>query len=312
MESFYCETVPLPERGLPLLVCEHRHDSGGPGCEFHWHQELEFYYVITGGVLLRCGGEQEWLYPGDVGFVNSWVPHRGVDFLNETKHYIVQFRPDLLRNEIRVSDSRSYASLIVEQLGKISPFFHGDGELSQLFGDLVTEWNSQKSGMELVVKGKLLEIIGKLFRCLPQSAGEEAGNALPMGQESLQRTREILEYLSRWYHDSSQTALPVIAAEFGLSVPYLCRIFRRYTGRTVTGYLHELRCCRAAALIASGVPLTKAGEMVGMEDYNYFSRMFKKTTGHAPSDYRPGIPSIKSESNGGSKPAEVPEKEKNE
>ena len=235
-----------------------------------------------------------------------------MDFLNGTKHYIIQFRPDLLRNEIRVSDSRSYASLIVEQLGKISPFFHGDGELSQLFGDLVTEWSSQKAGMELVVKGKLLEIIGKLFRCLPQSTGEEAGNALPMGQESLQRTREILEYLSRWYHDSSQTALPVIAAEFGLSVPYLCRIFRRYTGRTVTGYLHELRCCRAAALIASGVPLTKAGEMVGMEDYNYFSRMFKKTTGHAPSDYRPGIPSIKSERNGGSKPAEVPEKEKNE
>ncbi len=187
MESFPYETVPMPD-DLPVLVFERFHNSGEPGCEFHWHEELEFYYVESGGVLLNCGGDQQWLYPGDVGFVNGFLPHRGVDFLNGTKHYIIQFRPDLLRNELRVSDSRSYACLIVEKLGKISPFFMEMESFPQLFGDLVTEWNSQKAGMELVVKGKLLEIIGKLFRCLPQSAGEEAGNALPMGQESLQRT----------------------------------------------------------------------------------------------------------------------------
>ena len=66
MESFPYETVPMPD-DLPVLVFERFHDSGEPGCEFHWHEELEFYYVESGGVLLNCGGRTAMAAPGRCG-----------------------------------------------------------------------------------------------------------------------------------------------------------------------------------------------------------------------------------------------------
>ena len=124
MESFPYETVPMPD-DLPVLVFERFHDSGEPGCEFHWHEELEFYYVESGGVLLNCGGEQQWLHPGDVGFVNGFLPHRGVDFLDGTRHYIIQVDLELFRQELRLSDRRSYDSPAVGSFAPTTCIFHG-------------------------------------------------------------------------------------------------------------------------------------------------------------------------------------------
>ena len=62
----------------------------------------------------------------------------------------------------------------------------------------------------------------------------------------------------------------------------LCRIFRQHTGMTIVSYLQELRCAQAAALIQEGTSLRRAAELSGFQDYNYFSRIFKKRTGRSP------------------------------
>lgn len=283
MESFPYETVPMPEN-LPVLVFERFHDSGKPGCEFHWHEELEFYYVECGGVLLNCGGEQRWLYPGDVGFVNGFLPHRGADFLDGTRHYIIQISLELFRQELHLSDRRSYDSLLLEALPRLPAFFTGEKQLSRLFASLIEEWRCRQPGWELEVKSYVLHIGSFLLRKAPLFP--EAHPLTLPEQDSLRHVKDILLYLASWYNYPEKTSLSALSSAFGLSEPYLCRIFRRHTGRTVTGYINELRCARAAALIHSGISLTEAGRQVGIEDYNYFSRMFKKTTGYSPSHYR--------------------------
>ncbi len=283
MKLFPYETVPLPD-DLPVLVFERLHDSGEPGCEFHWHEELEFYYVESGGVLLNCGGEQRWLYPGDVGFVNGFLPHRGVDFLDGTRHYIIQVSLELFRQELRLPDRRSYDSLLLETLPRIPVFLAKEEPLSRLFQTMLEEWRQREPGWELSVKASLLQIGAWLLRKAPLYPAPHP-LSLPE-QDSLRHVKELLVYLASWYHCPEKTSLGALSATFGLSEPYLCRIFRRHTGRTVTGYINELRCARAAALIRSGTPLAEAGRQVGIEDYNYFSRMFKKTTGFSPSYYR--------------------------
>lgn len=286
MERFPYENVPLPHDQLPILIFEKHRDSGEPGCAFHWHEELEFYYVASGGVLLGCGGEQDWLCPGDVGFVNSCIPHRGMAFLDHTKHYIIQVNLEFFQGETEYATRRSYASLLLERLRDAPVFLRGDKELAGVFEKLIEEWNHKEPGMELAVKACLFQIAVRLLRAAPLS-----NPALPSeqsGTDSLRRVQEALLYLASHYDHPEEVTLTCVASKLGLSVPYLCRVFRRYTGRTVIGYTNELRCARAAALIRGGVPLTEAGRQVGIEDYNYFSRMFKKTTGHSPSSFREG------------------------
>lgn len=283
MESYPHENVSLPDT-LPILVVEHLHNAGNPGCAFHWHEELEFYYVESGGVLLNCGGEEQWLYPGEIGFVNSFLPHRGMDFLDGTRHCIIQVNPSFFRQELCLPDGRSYESLLLEVLPRLPAFLRGSPALADSFARLTAEWRAREPGWELTAKACMLQIGCCLLRLAPQLPA--AAPAPPTGQDSLRHVRELLLYLAEWYPQPEMTGLSALSARFGLSVPYICRIFRRHTGRTVTAYLNELRCAGAAALIRSGCPLAEAGRRVGIEDYNYFSRMFKKTTGFSPGHYR--------------------------
>lgn len=283
MSLFPHETIPILHRNLPVLVFEHRNDRNGDGCAFHWHEELEFYYVHSGGVLLDCAGVQQWLYPGDVGFVSSCVPHRGARFLDGTQHDIIQIHPDVLRGETEMALGRSYESLLLELLPGLPAFFH-DKRLSEQFRELSEEWKQCRPGMELAVKACVFRIFVYLLRCAPVQPSGEPGS---FEHSSLDHVKKVLLYLASHYDRPEETSLPVVASRFGLSVPYLCRIFRKHTGCTVTNYLNRMRCTRAAALIRSGVPLMDAGRQVGIEDYNYFSRLFKKTVGQSPGEFRP-------------------------
>ncbi len=49
-------------------------------------------------------------------------------------------------------------------------------------------------------------------------------------------------------------------------------------------YINRMRCYRAISLIEGGVSVTQAAQEVGYSDYNYFSRIFKKTIGISPTD----------------------------
>ena len=67
-----------------------------------------------------------------------------------------------------------------------------------------------------------------------------------------------------------------IAREIGLTKSYICRLFRQHTGSTIIGYVNRLRCYQAIYLMESGASVTEAALSVGFNDYNYFSRVFKK------------------------------------
>ena len=84
------------------------------------------------------------------------------------------------------------------------------------------------------------------------------------------------------YREPELVSLPALSRRFGLSVPYLCRIFKRHTGMTIVSYLQELRCTQAASLIEDGVSLRRAAELSGFQDYNYCSRVFKSRMGSSP------------------------------
>ena len=52
-------------------------------------------------------------------------------------------------------------------------------------------------------------------------------------------------------------------------------------------YLTELRINKSKELLCGdALPIQDVAEMVGYRDLKYFSRLFKKTTGVSPSDYK--------------------------
>lgn len=72
-----------------------------------------------------------------------------------------------------------------------------------------------------------------------------------------------------------------------LSIPAFSRAFRRTTGKTLVGYLHELRtglACRE--LIESDRPVSDIAFDSGFQNLSNFNRRFRALKGMSPRDYR--------------------------
>lgn len=284
------EEVVMQDEALPVNLFFRRSGAKSAGCELHWHEELEFYYVKKGGVFLLSNGKSRWLSPGEVGFVNWCEPHRGGRFLEDTEHYIIQLSPALfgretvtLPGEGKPSGVRRDLLSLFASSGGFSGVFSHCEELNSRLDELIQAVEGKTPGYELTAKSAAYGILAFLVR----SIGAKPNAPFEIRDFStLEHLKKILAFLSAHCTEPEEVSLPALSARFGLSVPYLCRIFKKHTDLTLTAYVNELRCFRAASLIQGGASLDDAAFLTGFHDYNYFSRLFKKVMGMPPSACR--------------------------
>lgn len=102
--------------------------------------------------------------------------------------------------------------------------------------------------------------------------------------------KDIFELLVKYLHKHyrQEISFQEIASKFGFSAEYLGKIFKKYSGLTLSKYLTRLRMNEAKHLLVShpNMEIQKIGELVGYKDSFYFSRAFKSHTGIQPSEYR--------------------------
>lgn len=68
---------------------------------------------------------------------------------------------------------------------------------------------------------------------------------------------------------------------------YLSSLFKQDTGTTLTDFINTQRIQRAANLLSSTEQnISVVAEQVGILDVNYFTKMFKKSMGSTPTQYR--------------------------
>lgn len=85
----------------------------------------------------------------------------------------------------------------------------------------------------------------------------------------------ILNYIEE--HITDKITLQTISAHINLSREYTSYIFKRETGKTLTAYINERKLRLAKELILNNeMSLTDIAAHLGYDNYNYFSRIFKK------------------------------------
>ena len=78
-----------------------------------------------------------------------------------------------------------------------------------------------------------------------------------------------------------------VAAYLHFSPSYCNAVFKKATGYPILTYLMQLRVEEAKRLLLSDeYALQEISQMLGFENYNYFSRFFKKHAGLPPSEYK--------------------------
>lgn len=96
--------------------------------------------------------------------------------------------------------------------------------------------------------------------------------AFPSGNEHVIK---MVKYINS--HITEKLSLSVISREVALSKEYAANIFKREMHKTVTEYINEKKMQAAKELIASHeLTLADVATQLGFENYNYFSRLFRK------------------------------------
>lgn len=108
--------------------------------------------------------------------------------------------------------------------------------------------------------------------------------------EKQETTQQLMERVERYVqkHLAEGITVASIADNFGLVPPYLSRLFKEYSGYTLSQYVQKIRIERAKTLLEmNGDILAKdVAEIVGYPNPLYFSKMFKKKVGVYPSEYK--------------------------
>lgn len=278
-DPIYYWPVEMSKSNFPVKISKRLNssqDNRNPNFALHWHEQLEFYYILEGGIYLTCNGEEQWIYAHDIAFANWCDLHRSICFLDNTLYYVFQIDLSLLTSDKEDIFTEKYSNNLIVRSQNFQRFIHQDAQLSRLFEEIIEEYEAQNIGFEMIVKSLFLKITGLIFRNYFRY-----DDSITLYDPTVNHTREILRYIA--YNYSTCNQLDVLAAQAGISKNYMCRIFKEHTGCTIIQYINQLRCYKAMSLIADGVSVTQAALQVGYSDYNYFSRVFKQVVGFSPS-----------------------------
>ena len=96
---------------------------------------------------------------------------------------------------------------------------------------------------------------------------------------------ELLKYISINY--GSKLSLDLLAANMHLSREYLCRYFKKHTGKTIFDYIREVRIAQAKHLLrTSSHPIADIGAFCGYPSVSSFQRAFRAEEGISPGEFR--------------------------
>ena len=88
-------------------------------------------------------------------------------------------------------------------------------------------------------------------------------------------------------HYKEDISLQDVAGSLNYSDAYFCKIFKQCFNKSFLVYLTEYRVERAKVLLADmSINIKDVSAEVGYRDSNYFARVFKRSEGITPTDYR--------------------------
>lgn len=253
---------------------------------WHWHEELEFGFVVEGSVLIECGKNRHILSKGDIYFVNSNTLHAMFKAGSEPKS---AFRSIVVHGSIvgGKEDSvfhRKYLAPITDSGLRELIFTDKDSGYSKILGRLTNIWNAENIKIpdhELIVRSELSELFRILIHLSEKSMDtrQSASNA----QEA--RLRDILRFIHEHY--AEKITLEAMSDAAFISKSEVLRCFKNITGQSPFEYLKNYRLRNAAYMIQNtSEPINTICGLCGFDDHSYFSKAFKAVYGCSPRDFR--------------------------
>lgn len=276
------EEIIMPNADLPINFIEHHHDSAGPFCILHWHNEIEMVYVSKGVVAANCNSGTVTARPGDVVFINSNEPHDYSILEAPIELFCCTIGLPLFQGRYITGYESQFSpgsSIAVFQNHVV-----GDEQINRYFLTMWEEGRTQEKGYEYAVKSNLYGILSLMVRHHIEST--MSNKQYLYKKRNLDSVNRVIQYIEGHYQ--TDISLSELAALLNVNRFYFCRFFKEVTGSTPIEYLNNFRTHQAVSLMRQqpGYTITQVATLVGYNDSSYFARVFKHVMGESPSTYK--------------------------
>lgn len=147
-------------------------------------------------------------------------------------------------------------------------------DILDLYSNLKTVWTLKDPGYILRARGLYLMILQRFFQIIIFQKDTSIMDT---------RIKKTLHYMSNHYNEP--LTVQKMAEMSNLSNMYFGNLFKTETGMSFKNFLTLIRMNRAEEMLYSGeYKIHEVADACGFSDVFYFSRIFKKNRGVAPSD----------------------------
>jgi len=265
---------------------------------WHFHPEVELTWIVRSSGRRFVGDSIEDYRDGDLVLLGPNLPHTWHSERDKSARCFYPPREDKSSGRIYPS----HEAVVVQ----FSPDFLGDAFLAApelltvrklldrsarglAFGSRALKGVSRH--LESVADVEGLPRLRALLEILERLAG--ARDVRPLSSRAFREPRKsdmeridrVCRYLAERY--AEDVSLPEAAGVAHLSVPAFCRFFKSRTGKTLVGYLTELRIGRACRLLMeTDRSVSDVGFASGFNNLSNFNRRFLALKGVSPRAFR--------------------------
>jgi AraC-like DNA-binding protein len=249
----------------------------------HWHRDVEFLSVLSGGLSVGVNRRERFAGPGSLVICASADIHYYAKGEGGSESLLLIFAPELALSAAGWPNRRRLtSSVLVPEDCEGSPergrFL---SRARSLVKEITEEATERRLSYRTVIKGLVLELCGLVERTMTVPE-EESGGVSMVGLGRMQRA---IDYIH------ANAAYPISLADAAksasLSPTYFSRAFSQTVGTGFSTYLNAVRVEKAQVLLAmSDRPVTDIAFECGFESVRTFNREFRKLRGVTPREAR--------------------------
>ncbi len=250
----------------------------------HWHEDLELIYIIDGEMFYDINDKHILLTAGDVLLVNSHQLHFG--YSNEKKEcrfICLLFHPDILKSNLALYQKYVYP---LTEAASIE-YWHFDRtvSLSQSAAKALTSLCKLHQQGCAAFEYHIISLVHFLWTELYRATDSTLFHAPFNGDPDIPLQKKMVTYI--YQHYSENIELDQIAAAGNISRSKCCKIFQKYLRQSPIAYLNAYRMETSSNLLRdTSYSITEIAGSCGYNHLSYFSKMFFRTYGCTPFQYR--------------------------
>lgn len=237
------------------------------------HDFWEFVCVLD-GVLGVTAGEDVFLLERGQAVLHKPMEFHRLWAERKTRPHIavISFAADVMPD----MKERRFA-LREEELDNLSRLMELRDDIFEVEQGLLI--HKIKAGAEIEAHRYVAQFEMLLLKALQ----ENTSTVLPYVSSGAENYRKIVQVLEE--HLEERLTLRKVAELCQMSEAAVKKTFSRYAGIGLMTYFNQIKIRRAIRLLEEGKSVSQTAQMLGFADQNYFSTVFKRVTGSAPTKY---------------------------